>query len=69
MSEQIGVTGLATMGASLARNLARHGHHVVVHNRTQAKTDALLGDHGGDGDLVAATSLQELVAGLERPGR
>jgi 6-phosphogluconate dehydrogenase len=28
---QIGVTGLATMGRNLARNLARHGHTVAVH--------------------------------------
>ncbi|MDQ3114274.1 MAG: NAD(P)-binding domain-containing protein, partial [Actinomycetota bacterium] len=31
----IGVTGLATMGRNLARNLARHGHVVALHNRTQ----------------------------------
>ena len=34
MNDQIGVTGLAVMGANLARNLARHGHQVVLHNRT-----------------------------------
>ena len=32
---QIGVTGLAVMGANLARNFARHGHAVAVHNRSQ----------------------------------
>ena len=31
----IGVIGLAVMGSNLARNLARHGHTVVVFNRTQ----------------------------------
>jgi 6-phosphogluconate dehydrogenase len=31
---QIGVTGLAVMGRNLARNFARHGHRVAVHNRT-----------------------------------
>jgi 6-phosphogluconate dehydrogenase len=67
MSGQIGVTGLATMGANLARNLARHGHQVVVHNRTQARTDALLEAHGDEGDFVAAASPQELVDALERP--
>ena len=40
----IGVTGLATMGRNLARNLARHGHTVGVHNRTQARTDALVAE-------------------------
>ena len=31
---QIGVTGLAVMGRNLARNFARHGHTVALHNRT-----------------------------------
>ncbi len=31
---QIGVTGLAVMGRNLARNFARHGYTVAVHNRT-----------------------------------
>ena len=30
----IGVTGLAVMGRNLARNFARHGYTVAVHNRT-----------------------------------
>jgi 6-phosphogluconate dehydrogenase len=67
MSEQIGVTGLATMGASLARNLARHGHQVVVHNRTRARTDALIAAHGGEGDFVPTGSAEEFVAALQRP--
>ena len=69
MSEQIGVTGLATMGASLARNFARHGHQVVVHNRTQGRTDALLAAHGGEGDFVRTVTTEEFVAALERPRR
>jgi 6-phosphogluconate dehydrogenase len=69
MSEQIGITGLATMGASLARNFARHGHRVVVHNRTQARTDALLAAHGGEGDFVRTVTTEEFVAALERPRR
>jgi 6-phosphogluconate dehydrogenase len=69
MSEQIGVTGLATMGASLARNFARRGHQVVVHNRTQERTDALLAAHGGEGDFVRAVTTEEFVAALQRPRR
>ncbi len=64
---QIGVTGLAVMGANLARNLARHGHTVAVHNRSTAKIDDLLGQHGGDGDFVRADTLEQLVASLEKP--
>ena len=39
---QIGVTGLAVMGSNLARNFAHHGYTVALHNRSVAKTDALL---------------------------
>src|SRR4051794_10192816 len=67
MSSQIGVTGLATMGANLARNLARHGHQVVLHNRTQARTDALMAAHGSEGDFVPTTSTEEFVRALQRP--
>ncbi len=70
-SEQtsIAVTGLAVMGANLARNLARHGYRVVVHNRTDGKTTALLSEHGDEGDFVHADTLKDLVAALEPPRR
>ncbi len=42
----IGVTGLAVMGSNLARNFARNGFVTAVHNRTQAKTTALIDEHG-----------------------
>ncbi|OMH36780.1 NADP-dependent phosphogluconate dehydrogenase [Tersicoccus sp. Bi-70] len=66
---QIGVTGLAVMGANLARNLARNGYTVALHNRTQAKTDDLLAKHGDDGDFVRTETLEEFVQALERPRR
>ncbi|WP_327179429.1 NADP-dependent phosphogluconate dehydrogenase [Streptomyces sp. NBC_01335] len=66
---QIGVTGLAVMGRNLARNFARNGLTVAVHNRTTAKTDALVDEFGGEGDFVAARSPQEFVDALERPRR
>lgn len=50
---QIGVTGLAVMGSNIARNFARHGYTVAVHNRSVAKTDALLKEHSSDGKLCA----------------
>ena len=37
-SADIGVTGLAVMGRNLARNLARHGHVVALHNRSPERT-------------------------------
>jgi len=64
---QIAVTGLATMGRNLARNLARNGFRVAVHNRSQAKTDALVAEFSDEGDFVPAADLKGLVASLERP--
>ena len=66
---QIGVTGLAVMGRNLARNLARHGHTVALHNRTQSRTDDLVAEYGHEGDFVPSTSLEMFVASLERPRR
>ncbi|WNI27766.1 NADP-dependent phosphogluconate dehydrogenase [Streptomyces sp. ITFR-6] len=66
---QIGVTGLAVMGRNLARNFARNGFTVAVHNRTAAKTDALVEDFGDEGTFVAAHTPQEFVEALERPRR
>jgi 6-phosphogluconate dehydrogenase len=63
----IGVTGLATMGRNLARNLARNGYAVALHNRTQAKVDDLVSEHGQEGDFIPTASLEEFVDSLERP--
>ena len=63
---RIAVTGLATMGSNLARNLARHGFKVAVHNRTPAKMKALIEEHGHEGDFVGAETLLLLeLDGLE----
>ena len=43
---RIGVTGLAVMGRNLARNLARHGHAVAVHNRSYSRTKELVEEFG-----------------------
>ena len=66
-SAQIGVTGLAVMGRNLARNFARHGYTVAVHNRSYAKTASLVAEHGDEGVFVAAESMVDFVAALERP--
>jgi 6-phosphogluconate dehydrogenase len=68
-SAQIGVTGLAVMGRNLARNFARNGYAVAVHNRTVAKTNALVEEFGSEGTFVAAETAKEFVAALERPRR
>ncbi|MFP3986624.1 NADP-dependent phosphogluconate dehydrogenase [Streptomyces sp. E11-3] len=68
-SAQIGVTGLAVMGRNLARNFARNGYTVAVHNRTAARTHALVEEFGQEGTFVAAETAAEFVAALERPRR
>ncbi|MEV6554336.1 NADP-dependent phosphogluconate dehydrogenase [Nocardia sp. NPDC051756] len=65
----IGVTGLAVMGSNIARNFARHGHTVALHNRSIAKTDALLAAHGDEGDFVRTETIEEFVGALQKPRR
>ena len=66
---QIGVTGLAVMGSNIARNFARHGYTVALHNRSVAKTDALLEQHGSEGRFVRSETIAEFLAALEKPRR
>jgi 6-phosphogluconate dehydrogenase len=63
----IGVTGLAVMGRNLARNLARHGHTVALHNRSEQRTRELVEQFGTEGDFVPTYSAQEFVDALARP--
>lgn len=63
----IGLTGLATMGRNLARNIARHGHPIAVHNRTTERMTTMLDEYGDEGTFVGCESLQELVDAVERP--
>jgi 6-phosphogluconate dehydrogenase len=57
------------MGANLARNAARNGFPVAVHNRTGSRTRELLEHHGDEGELVGTFSTEEFVAALARPRR
>jgi 6-phosphogluconate dehydrogenase len=68
-SAQIGVTGLGVMGRNLARNFARHGYTVALHNRTASRTTDMVNQFGDEGTFVPAQSAQEFVAALERPRR
>ena len=62
-----GLTGLATMGANLARNVARHDIPVVVHNRTAARTEDFVRAFGHEGPLEGRERTADFVAALERP--
>jgi 6-phosphogluconate dehydrogenase len=66
---EFGLTGLAVMGQNLARNVARHGIPIVVHNRTAARTTELLARHGDEGPISGAGSVAELTGALARPRR
>ncbi len=68
-SAQIGVTGLGVMGRNLARNFARHGYAVALHNRTASRTTDMVAQFGGEGTFVPAQSAREFVQALERPRR
>lgn len=63
----IGLIGLGTMGAALARNAARNGATVSIYNRTREKTDAFAAAYGSEGRFVACTTLKEFVDSLPRP--
>jgi 6-phosphogluconate dehydrogenase len=64
---RIGLTGLAVMGANLARNIAHHDIPIAVHNRTTARTEAFMREHGGEGPITGTESTEEFVAALARP--
>ncbi len=65
----IGVTGLAVMGRNLARDFARHGYTVAVHNRTAARTRSLVEEFGHGGTFVPAETAQGFADALQRPRR
>src|SRR3954470_10392356 len=80
---QIGVSGLAVMGANLARNIARRGVPTAVHNRTTSRTEQFMADYGDEGAFTGrpsathgeggsspgASSVGEFVEALDRPRR
>ena len=57
------------MGANLARNIARRGVPVAVHNRTTTRTAEFMEQYGEEGAFTPAETLEDFVAALERPRR
>src|SRR6202012_994828 len=62
-----GLTGLATMGANLARNVAHHEIPVVVHNRTTSRMTRFVEQPGSEGPISGPESVADWVAALQRP--
>ena len=63
----IGLIGLAVMGENLVLNMESKGYTVAVFNRTVDKVTKFMSGRGAGKNFIGATSLQELVASLERP--
>ncbi|MDX1541116.1 MAG: NAD(P)-binding domain-containing protein, partial [Geminicoccaceae bacterium] len=64
----IGLIGLGVMGQNLALNIAERGHRILVFNRSAGRTETFLaGEDAGRFGVAAAGTLEEFVAGLERP--
>jgi 6-phosphogluconate dehydrogenase len=64
---QLGVIGLSTMGANLARNAARKGATVAVYNRTTEKMKEFVAKHGSEGNFIACETIEELKKALKPP--
>jgi 3-hydroxyisobutyrate dehydrogenase-like beta-hydroxyacid dehydrogenase len=58
MRMKIGFIGLGIMGSRMAANLQKHGHSLVVFNRTRAKAEPLLGPCGTFSDSPAKVADQ-----------
>ena len=57
--------GLGVMGGQMAKHLAGAGHELTVYNRTRAKADAWVSDHGGtavDSPAHAAQGAEAVIA-------
>ena len=66
---QIGVTGLGVMGRNLARNFARHGYTVALHNRTASRVTDIIEEFGHEGTFIPALTAEDFAQALERPRR
>ena len=67
---KIGFIGLGIMGSRMAANLQKHGHALVVFNRTRAKAEPFLGPCGTFSDSPAklAEQVDVVFTMLAHPG-
>ena len=63
----IGLVGLAVMGQNLVLNMADHGYHVCVYNRSKKKTDDFIHNRVEGRPISGASTLEELVGCLKAP--
>ena len=62
-----GVFGLAVMGQNLARNVASRGVSVAVYNRTPARTQRMMAEHGSEATFVPSYDVASFVRSVARP--
>ncbi|MEK7544674.1 MAG: NADP-dependent phosphogluconate dehydrogenase [Patescibacteria group bacterium] len=68
-TNHIGLIGLGTMGASLARNLAHRAYKVAVYNRTFEKTEEFLNKYASEGEFQGCETLEDFVKSIQAPRR
>ena len=73
-SADVGLVGLAVMGANFALNMADHGFKVAVYNRTTSVTEEFVRENPADvigpgGALVPGAELADFVKSIKRPRR
>ena len=64
-SRKVAFLGLGVMGYPMAGHLARAGHAVTVYNRTAAKAEAWMKEHGECGGTTRAATPAEAAKGAE----
>ncbi len=63
----IGLIGLAVMGENLVLNMESKGFQVSVYNRSAQKVNDFLAARAKGKKIVGTSSIEELVASIERP--
>lgn len=63
----VGLIGLATMGANLARNIERNGYAISIFNRSNERMEEFMQQFGKDKNFTECKSIEELVTSLETP--
>jgi 6-phosphogluconate dehydrogenase len=65
--QSFGVIGLAVMGENIALNVERNGFPIAVYNRSREKTDKFMATRAQGKNVLAAHTIEEFCASLERP--
>lgn len=64
---ELGLIGLAVMGQNLVLNMARHGYHLAVYNRTTAVTQEFMAGPARGKNIQPAFELEALALAVKKP--